>query len=437
MALLRDIAVRNAKPQPKSYTLTDGNSLYLNVAPNGSKNWYFRFYYGKKQKKCTLGSYPLVSIKEARELRDNGKKLLLSGICPTKKNVRIQEDAHPHSCQVKDYIEKWKKIKFEKLGQETLQNRKSTAKQIERYFNNEIIPAIGSLWLNQVDRIHIITILKKVEQRGALTVRKKLCSWLHEMFKYAKSEGLIDSNPADLELEVLFHEPLPAENNPYLTMDELPRFWADFQKVNANIQNKLGIRLLFLTGVRPGELRKATLDQFDLDNAIWRVPPENVKQLKLRIAKREAKLAFSSRRKNKTISRNNKIPPYLVPLSRQAVEVIKQLQRMYYPGQKFLLGSRSEPAKSISENTLNKILIRMGYKDRLTSHGIRATISTALNELRYDKDYIEAQLSHSDKTDKIRGIYNHANYIEGRQQMMQDWADRLEAWEREGINQYG
>ena len=175
--------------------------------------------------------------------------------------------------------------------------------------------------------------------------------------------------------------------------------------------------LLFLTDVRTGELRQARPEHFDLQSRLWKIPAENVKQLQKRAR-----------------SSSKEIPPYIVPLPKQALSIVKELLALSYPWQPYLLCHRNDPREIISENTLNTGIRRLGYKDRLTGHGIRATLSTALNELGYQREWIEAQLSHSDK-DQIRAAYNHAQYVEQRRQMMQQWAERLEAWEEEGLAQ--
>jgi integrase len=194
-------------------------------------------------------------------------------------------------------------------------------------------------------------------------------------------------------------------------MDELPEFLVALRNYRGARQTQLGIRLLLLTGVRTGELRLAKPEDFDLERGLWMVPAEHVTQLQRRVR-----------------SSSEEIPPYIVPLSSQAVDTVRELLRYRFTGQKYLLCHRSESRQMTSENTLNHGLRRMGYKDRLTGHGIRATISTALNELGYKREWIEAQLSHSDK-DQIRLAYNHAQYVEQRKQMMQEWANWLDEWE--------
>ena len=165
--------------------------------------------------------------------------------------------------------------------------------------------------------------------------------------------------------------------------------------------------MLLLIGVRTGELRQATPEQFDLDKELWLIPAESVKQLQKQVR-----------------SSSKEIPPYIVPLPKQAVAIIKELLACRFYKQRYLLAHRYDLTQMVSENTLNTALKRIGYSDRLTGHGILATISTALNELGYPKEWIEAQLSHSDK-DQIRAAYNYAEYVSQRRKMMQEWADRL------------
>ena len=225
----------------------------------------------------------------------------------------------------------------------------------------------------------------------------------------------MEANPAT-DLDVVA-EPKPAvTHNPYLHLPELPEFLQKLRLYNPRgWQTQLGIRLLFLTGVRTGELRLATPDQFDLDRGLWIIPPEIVKQLQDEM--------------RKAGKRPQDVPPYIVPLSVQAIEIVRYLLGVMRPAQVHLLTHRSNLKKRISENTLNAALKRMGYTDRLTGHGIRGTISTALNEIGYPKIWVDAQLSHSDPN-KVSSSYNHAKYVEPRRRMMQDWADRLDLLEQ-------
>lgn len=218
-------------------------------------------------------------------------------------------------------------------------------------------------------------------------------------------------NPAN-NLDIVAAPKPPVCHNPFLRIDEMPTFLRALSDYGRSEVTKLNLRLLLLTGVRTGELRQATPDQFEMERGLWIIPPVVVKQLQVKL-RREGK----------------NVPAYVVPLSRQAMEIVDYLlrQQALRPAQRYLLAHRSDLKQRVSENTLNGTLRRMGYADRLTGHGIRATISTALNELDYPKEWIEVQLSHVDPN-QVRAAYNHAAYVEQRRGMMQDWTDRLDAW---------
>nr|WP_244253747.1 site-specific integrase [Burkholderia multivorans] len=264
----------------------------------------------------------------------------------------------------------------------------------------------------------LLEVIEKIEQRGALSVAEKVRTWLNQLFRWAlvKVPGL-EINPAS-DLDVVA-EPLPPVNhNPFLRMHELPKLLQRVRKYRGRLRTQLGIRLLFLTGVRTGELRLATPDQFHLDKGLWIIPPEVVKQLQL-----------DMRRKRQ---RPQDIPPYIVPLSIQAIQIVRYFLEQFKPAQHYLIPHDWDIKGQMSENTLNNALKRMGYRDLLTGHGIRGTISTALNEIGYPLKWVDAQLSHVDPN-KTSATYNHAEYVEQRRRMMQDWADRLDLFEQDQV----
>lgn len=267
-----------------------------------------------------------------------------------------------------------------------------------------------------IRRPQLLGVVARIEQRKALTTAEKVRTWLRQLFRYAlvTVEGL-ETNPAT-DLSVVAEPKLPVAHNPYLLLPEIPYFLQKLRQYNPRgWQTQLGIRLLFLTGVRTGELRLATPDQFDLDRGLWVIPPEIVKQLQ--------------RKLRKASKHPQDIPPYIVPLSIQAIEIVRYILGAMRPTQHYLLAHRSDLNKRISENTLNSALRRMGYAEQLTGHGIRATLSTALNEIGYPPKWVDGQLSHADP-DKVSSAYNHARYVEPRRRMMQDWADRLDLLEQ-------
>lgn len=403
---LTDVAIQKLKPKKSLYFKNDRDGLSIAVSPKGKKTWYVRCQVNKKRGKIKLGCYPLLSLQDARTLAEDTKVAMKYGVSLLKKN-ELGENLNS-LVTFKDYAARWKELKLKKLGLEQANRRQSTSIQIDRYLKKDMIPILGKLPLSRITKLDCLKVQRQIEARGSLSIAEKCRSWLNEIFTHAMAEGLIDSNPA-ADLKILALPQSRRFHNPYLNLTELPDFFKALENYQGNNQTILGVKLLFLTGVRTGELRQATPEQFHLDDGLWIIPADKVKQLK-RVVK----------------TASGEVPPYIVPLSTQAIAIIKQLLAMAFVKQPYLLAHRYYPEQMVSENTLNKVLHTIGYKNRLTGHGIRATISTALNEMEYPKDWIEAQLSHSDK-DPIRASYNHAKYIEPRRKMMQEWADKLNA----------
>ena len=412
---LTDLAVRQAKATGKAYTLPDSDGLALAVSDVGAKSWHFRYYWGsgpKRQKRMSLGTYPEISLRDARSLRDEARALVAKGINPKAYRKQKRQAAY---LAAENSFKAVYLLWFEHRKLELKDGRQSTLSQIRRIFDRDVLPSLGKTSIYDIRRIDLLDVLDKIERRKAFTTAEKVRTWLNQMFRFAlvKVEGL-EINPAS-DLDVVAVPKPPVVHNPFLRLPQLPVFLQRLRRYRGAITTQLGIRLLLLTGVRTGELRLATPDQFDLEQGLWIIPPEVVKQLQ-----------NDMRKKGK---RPQDIPPYVVPLSVQAVEIVRYLLEQVKPAQRYLLAHRSDLKKRISENTLNAALKRMGYEGLLTGHGIRATISTALNEVGYLKTWVDSQLSHADP-DKVSATYNHALYVEPRRRMMQDWADRLDLLEQ-------
>lgn len=417
MSKLSDTKVKAAKPKKKAYTLSDGLGLTLKVNTNGTKLWYFRFYWYGEQQLLSLGRYPEISLLDARKLREQAREYTAKGIDPRLDLVpkkKAQKQALAINTPIfKEYTDHWKAFKIEKLyrGREQSQTkRQSTLVQINRYLKKDLIPGLGDMRLDEIKPNHILRVLRKIEERNATSIAEKCRCWLTELFSLAVAEGYLEMNPAT-EMKAAARAKPPVRHNPFLIIDELPQFLQTLNNYRGDYQTKLGIKLLLLTGVRPGELRYSHPSFFNLEKELWLIPPTHVKQLQ------------------RAAVMDKRMPHYTIPLPKQAIAILKELETVRYPNQHYLLGHRDRLDLPISENTLNGALRRMGYAGLLTSHGIRGTISTALNEKGYNKDWVEAQLSHSDK-DNIRATYNHAKYVDSRRQMMQDWADLLDQLEQ-------
>ena len=409
---LSDLVVRQAKATGKAYTLPDIDGLSLAVTATGSKSWHFRYYWMKEPKRMSLGTYPEVSLREARALRDEARDLVAKDINP--RLHRKQKRAAVKLAGENTFEAIYKKwLAHRELGLK--KGRQTTLSILPRVFAKDVLPLLGKRSIYDIKRPDLLEVIARIERRKALSVAEKVRTWFNQMFRYALVvvPGLEQNPASDLDVVAL---PLPPVNhNPFLRMAELPKLLQRLRKYRGRLQTQLGLRLLLFTGVRTGELRLATPDQFDLDRGLWIIPPEVVKQLQVDM------------RRKRQLPKD--IPPYIVPLSVQAIEIVRHLLEQLKPAQHYLFRHDSELKKRMSENTLNGALKRMGYRDLLTGHGIRGTMSTALNEIGYPKVWVDAQLSHVDPN-KVSATYNHAEYVEQRRRMMQDWADRLDLFEQ-------
>lgn len=395
---LTDTAARQARSKDKPYTLKDSDGLFLYIAENGTKSWHYRFTWHGKQARISMGVYPAIGLRDARVRRDEARALVAKGIDPRieRRHARA-EAAVNHANTFEAVANRWYEFKLPRWSAA----RKGSAVLSRLYLDKDLISEIGRLPIGEIKRADVLRTMRKVEKRGALNVARKCRTWLNEIFRYGMAEGLLEVNPAsDLDI-VSIPEP-PVQHHPFLRRHELKEFLLTLRDAGCSESVRSAIKLLLLTGVRTIELRKATIEQFDFDGGMWSVPAGVVKQLQSRVR-----------------TKGGDIPPYLVPLSRQAVEEAKRAHQLSNHGH-LLIAGRHDPRKPMSDNSVNNALKNMGYKDRLTGHGIRATISTALNEMGYNEKWVDAQLSH------IGDAYNHAEFVEQRKGMMQDWADYLD-----------
>lgn len=399
---LTDTQLRTLKAREKTYTINDMDGLSIRVLTSGTRTWQFRYRLGGKSQRISFGIYPEISLRDARDLRDRARAKVAKGECPRVVRENTAHSSTDDAVKFSEVCERWQELRVGRLKSES---RQGSVSQSQRYLNSEILPVIGDKPVAEVTRAEVLKILRKIEARGALNVAEKVRTWLSQIFRHAIAEGHIQFNPAsDLDVVAL---PVPKpRHNPALRLSEVPEFISALEGENdMSIITKLGIKILFLTAVRTGELRQATLSQLDLDAGIWTIPAEAVKQLH-------------------SATQKGHVDDYLVPLSRQAIDAFKELIPL--TGRfKYLLPNRNDPHKQMSENTVNMGVKRLGYEGRLTGHGIRGTVSTALYESGlWEGSWIEAQLSHADGN-KSRASYNHASYVEQRREMMQWWADQI------------
>lgn len=396
---LTDKKVKNARPKAKIYFLADDEGLSLRIDPTGLKSWCYRYTdLNKKRFRKTLGHYPEISLKQAREERDH-KKIILQ-----KTGIWEGNKINPGKISFVEIAYEWMSFKTKNsLGD---QPRCGVLALAKTCLDKDIIPIIGNMPFTEIKRMDLVNVVRKIEERGVKEPVKKACSYLNQIYDYAVAVGYADLNIAINLNKVLIKTKIKI-NYPYLKGDEIGEFINKLKDYKAHPIVKKALWLKLYSGVRGAELIQAKPEHFDLENKLWRIPAIHVKQLR-----RKALMGFD-------------VPDYIVPLSDQAIEVVKSALEWSH-GERYVFSSPRKVGQHIHFNSINTIIRRMGYdKDKLSSHGLRSSMSTILNESGlFKSEWIEAQLSHSDK-DQTRGTYNHAEYITQRLEMMQWWGDYI------------
>ena len=389
---LTDAQVKAIQATNKPQKISDGDGLMLLVTVVGSKLWQFRYDRPNRAKRTqnelALGKYPTVSLKQARELKDDAKLLLAQGIDPA---VQRRQDKHNKILEtqntVKSIATKWYNI--QKSHYRTTDHSKRIWERLEK----NVFSQIGNEAVADVTTPMAISLINQVVNRGALDVAKRTLSLCKAIFRYAVLHEYCDNNPfINIEAKHLIPSK-PVENQKRVAVSAFPKLLQDIDGFQGNRLHKLALQLITLVFVRHDELRLAEWTEFDLDKKIWSIPESRMK-MKL---------------------------PHIVPLSTQAIALLDQI-RIINGHKKYLFASNQSKAGVMSEAAMLKVLHKLGYKDQQTVHGLRGLASTILNEQGYNPDHIEAQLAHKDPNG-IRAAYNHAQYLPERAKMMQAWSD--------------
>ncbi|EAQ81490.1 tyrosine-type recombinase/integrase [Blastopirellula marina] len=385
---LTDAAVRNAKPREKPYKIFDAGGLFLWVQPSGGKWWRYKYRFAGKEKLLALGSYPDISLADARERHALARKVLASGNDPGEVKKDAKRLALLNSVTT-----------FEALAREWCESRRhkwvtSYGEAMLTRLESHVFPKIGSRPIADITAPELLAVLRIVESTGALDLAQRLLQASGQIFRYAIATGRAERNPA-VDLRGALKPPV-RKHQAYLKADELPEYLQKLDAYDGSLQTKLALKFLLLTFVRTGELRGAEWKEINLDEAVWRIPAERMKMRS----------------------------PHIVPLSRQAVDVLRELHPL--TGQwRFVFPNQHKPSGCMSENTMLFGLYRMGYHSKATGHGFRSTASTILNEHGFSPDVIERQLAHVERN-QVRAAYNHAQYLPERREMMQWWADFID-----------
>ncbi len=390
--------IENAKPREKKYKLADSGGLCLVVQPWGGKFWLWRYRFDGTEKNMTFGDYPHVGPKDARDLHFAAKKLLAAGTNPMSER---KAEAEAKQQQVKA-IQREADSSFEKVARKwwawwSIGKSTRHAETLMNRLEADVFPVIGHLPIDAVLTTHIRDIMLTIETRGASDVAKRAHQSIGQVFRFAIARELASRNPAaDFRPRDVLAA-TESENFAHVDEKDLPELLVKMDGYNGDALTRFGLRLLAYCFPRTSELIEAPWTEFDLDRARWDIPKERMKM--------------------KTA--------HIVPLPRQAVEVLRALKLLTGNG-KLVFPGALDKEKPMSNNTLLYALYRLGYQGRMTGHGFRGLASTILNENDFDDEHVDLQLAHM-KRNKVSAAYNHAKYLKQRTVMMQWWADYLDA----------
>jgi len=389
--LLTDAQVRNAKPKAKFYRLRDGNSLFLHVDPNGGKYWRFMYRYAEKQKTLALGTYPDVSLGDARDRTHAARKTLAGGTDPS---AMKQEEKRLAVFNADNTFEAVAKEWFETNKPQWTPDH---AERLWRRIDLHLVSQLGNRPISDISALEILDVIRKIEKRGTTEVSHRVLQTCGVIFRYAVLTKRAAYNPTiDLRGGGVL-KPHKAKNYPTITAKQIPELLQNLEKAKTSDQNKIAVKLLMLTFVRTGELRQAKWEDINFETKEWRLPAHTTKMR----------------------------DEHIVPLSKQAIKLFKELNILTGKGELAFPPQQRRRHMLMSENTINQLLKRMGYRGKLVGHGFRALASTTLNEMGYPADVIERQLAHAERN-KVRAAYNRAEYLPQRRAMMQTWADLID-----------
>ncbi len=393
IAPLSDAQIKNAKPQENDYKLMDGFGLFLLITPTNGKLWRFDYRFDNKRKMLALGAYPAVTLAEARQRREEAKKLLANGIDPGAMKKTLKSTGKELAANTFEVIARQWHLKFSSAGKWSPTHAADIMHRLEK----DIFPPLGSRPISEIKPKELLTVLERIASRGALDSAHRLRHHCGMIFRYA-----IVHEYAERDIAADLRGALPPVKGGHhaaaTTPKDLAPILRSIDDFNGSFIVKSALQLLPLVFCRPGELRAAEWSEINFDDCIWEIPAERMKMKQ----------------------------PHIVPLSRQAITILKELQPLTGYG-RYLFPCHRSPLRCMSNNALNAGLRRLGFtKEEATAHGFRASARTILDEvLKVRPDFIEHQLSHSVR-DALGTAYNRTSHLDERKKMMQTWADYLD-----------
>jgi integrase len=388
---LSDTAIKNAKPGAKPIKLSDEKGMFLLIAPAGGKWWRLKYRFGGKEKLLSLGTYPEVSLKAARDRRDDARKLLADGVDPSAHRKAV------NSAKTERAANSFEVIAREWYAKKLPGWAASNADKILRRLENDAFPWLGGMPIAEITPPELLKTLRRIEERGAVESAHRMRYYFGQIFRYAIATGRAERDVAS-DLRGALSTPESQHRAAITDPKAIGALLRAMDDYSGMFVTKCALRLAPLVFVRPGELRKAEWAEIDLDKAEWNIPAERMKM-------RE---------------------PHLVPLSAQAVEILRELHQLTGHGRYVFPGARTN-GRPMSDNAILAALRRMGFaKDEMSGHGFRAMARTILDEvLQVRPDFIEHQLAHAVRDPNGRA-YNRTAHLAERRKMMQLWADYLD-----------
>lgn len=388
--LLTELAIKHAKSLEKAYRLPDEKGLYLDVRPTGNKYWRVRYKFAGKENTLTIGEYPLIGLREARDKRDDARKMIADKIDPA--IIRATEKIDEQTPTFALISEEWlKKREKENLTPRTLEPMYYRLRSL-------VFPYIGHMLPDQINAQVLLSVMRRIENKGTIETAHRTLGICGQVFRYAIATGRATRDPSH-DLKGALQAVNKKHHASITKPSEIGGLMRAIDDYPCSTLTRLVLKFSALTFVRPSEVRKAEWAEFDIQACEWRIPPTRMKMRK----------------------------PHIVPLSRQTLDIIKELQTMTGHG-RYVFPSNRTPSghRCMSENTVNAALRRMGYeKEEMTAHGFRSMASTSLYENGWMGDAIERQLAHIEKN-SVKASYNYAEYLDVRREMMQWWADYLD-----------
>ncbi|WHS61145.1 integrase domain-containing protein [Pseudomonas sp. G2-4] len=387
---LSDRQLKAVKPKDKDYVLTDGDGLQLRVRVNRSMQWNFNYRHPvtKNRINMALGSYPEVSLAQARKKTVEARELLAQGIDPKAQRNELQEAKRAETEHTFENVATaWFELKKDSVTP-------AYAEDIWRSLTLHVFPSMKSTPLSEVNAPMVIKLLRPIEAKGSLETVKRVSQRLNEIMTYGVNSGMIFANPLS-GIRAVFKKP-KKENMAALRPDELPELMMEIANASIKRVTRCLIEWQLHTMTRPVEAATTRWTDIDFDKRIWTIPPERMKKRR----------------------------PHTIPLTEQALALLETL-KTHSGHREYVFPSDRNPRTHANSQTANMALKRMGFQDRLVSHGMRSMASTILNEHGWDPELIEVALAHVDK-DEVRSAYNRANYIERRRPMMAWWSEHIQ-----------